>query len=66
MTQLEEFGEQESEYERVKEHQRKCRHLPIDKQALYWRRVFKTERDLFKFMNGKEYQEAVRRRAVKP
>ena len=66
MTQLEDFGVQESIEERVKEHQRRCKQLPVDKQALYWRTVFKAERDLFKYMNGKEYQEVLRRRAVNP
>ena len=65
MTQLEDFGVLESIEERVKEHQRRCKLLPRDRQALYWRDVFKAERDLFKFMNGKEYKEAVRRRTVK-
>ena len=65
-TRLEDFGVLETPLDRIKAHQRKCRQLPREAQAMYWRGVYKEDPELFKIMNGRDYKEAQRRlRAVR-
>lgn len=61
---LEDFGIGDTPEERVRAHQMRCRSLPRDAQAAYWRGVYKADPELFRFMNGCSHREAQRRLRV--
>ena len=63
-TKLEDFGVLDTPEDVIKAHQRKCKTLPREAQAAYWRQVYKEDPELFKLMNGREYKEAQRRMKV--
>ena len=49
---LEDYGVIETKKARIKSHQDKCKQLPIESQAKYWKDVYRREPDLFEFMHG--------------